>query len=421
LGNLERDPVKEYQATMMAFRLRERLPDRERYLTEGNYYSFLNDWDQAALAYQKLLDLNPEDAWALNNSGVVASQLGQHEEALDYYRRAHAVEPTPTTVGNILIEEVSLGRYGDAEKSLQEFEAKFPGNWQIGRDRFWIAASKGEFEVAERLARARIETLKGSPFLHARSMGGLGMVLAVQGKLREAERYWRQGATLLDDAEISVRFYMMGNFPLGALFIREDPRAARVLVEQMNSPFLSDQIAPEQRPYLELIDLYAMVGAPAQARSLLAEYKRSVNPLVQKRQEVDLHRTMGVIALAEHRPQEAIQELSIHQERRAGSPHIDLPFIGRAYEESGLPDSAIAVYERYLTSHDVLRFLDDAWYLAGILVRLGDLYQERGDRNRAIEYYSRFVELWKNADPELQPRVRAVKSKLEALAGESRS
>ena len=420
LGNTDRDLVKQYQATMMAFRLRERLPDRERYLTEGNYYSFLSDFDQAALAFQKLLDLNPEDAWALNNAGVVATQLGQPEQALDYFRRAYAVEPSPLSLGNIVGEEVRLGRYSDAEKSLLELEAKFPGNPQVAQRRFWISASKGEYDVSERIQRERLEAVKGSPFMHARAMGGMGMVLAVQGKLQDAERYWRQAAAMMDDmGSISAGFDMMGNLARETLLVREDPRTARAMVEQMMS--LSDRMAPEQWPYLELIGFYSMVGDPAKSRSLLAEYKTSVDPLVQKNQEGDLHQAMGVIALAEHRPQEAIQEFSIHRQRRADSPLTDLPLIGRAYEESGLPDSAIAVYERYLDTHDIFRFRDDAWFLAGILVRLGDLYQERGDRNRAIEYYSRFVGLWKNADPELQPRVRSVQSKLEALAGEARS
>jgi eukaryotic-like serine/threonine-protein kinase len=74
-----------------------------------------------------------------------------------------------------------------------------------------------------------------------------------------------------------------------------------------------------------------------------------------------------------------------------------------------------------VTTPKYFRIRYDALYLASSLVRLGELYEARGERTRAIEYYSRFVELWKNADPELQPRVRAVKSKLEALAAGGRS
>ena len=50
--------------------------------------------------------------------------------------------------------------------------------------------------------------------------------------------------------------------------------------------------------------------------------------------------------------------------------------------------------------------------------RLGELYEERGDRARALEYYGKFVDLWRNADPELQPQVTDVKQRMSRLAGE---
>jgi hypothetical protein len=60
------------------------------------------------------------------------------------------------------------------------------------------------------------------------------------------------------------------------------------------------------------------------------------------------------------------------------------------------------------------RALDGRW-LGFTLRRLGALYEERGDAGKATEYYTRFVTLWKDADPDLQPRVAEVKRRLEAL------
>ena len=36
------------------------------------------------------------------------------------------------------------------------------------------------------------------------------------------------------------------------------------------------------------------------------------------------------------------------------------------------------------------------------------MYEARGDKQRALEYYGRFAALWKDADPVLQPAVREV-------------
>jgi hypothetical protein len=60
----------------------------------------------------------------------------------------------------------------------------------------------------------------------------------------------------------------------------------------------------------------------------------------------------------------------------------------------------------------------ESYTLAPSLKRLGELYESRGDRRRAADYYGRFIDLWKNADPELQPAVREVRGRLAQLARE---
>ena len=53
--------------------------------------------------------------------------------------------------------------------------------------------------------------------------------------------------------------------------------------------------------------------------------------------------------------------------------------------------------------------------------RLGELYEAKGDTKKAATYYVSFLDLWKNADPELQPKVQDVKRRLAAIqAGEKR-
>jgi len=57
----------------------------------------------------------------------------------------------------------------------------------------------------------------------------------------------------------------------------------------------------------------------------------------------------------------------------------------------------------------------DATYLAGVRKRLGELYEAKGDNQRAASNYLAFVELWKNADPELQPKVQEARQRLARL------
>ncbi len=102
-----------------------------------------------------------------------------------------------------------------------------------------------------------------------------------------------------------------------------------------------------------------------------------------------------------------------------------MPELARALEGAGRTDSAIAVYEAYVARPMLYRGRLDAFYLGPVYERLGELYvergdDERGDEERAAEYYARLLELWEDADPALQPRLRAAEETLRALVAEPR-
>jgi hypothetical protein len=61
------------------------------------------------------------------------------------------------------------------------------------------------------------------------------------------------------------------------------------------------------------------------------------------------------------------------------------------------------------------RLLVDRYWLGPTLFRLGELYENAGDVRHATEYYGRFVDLWKNADPELQPRVTEARGRIARM------
>jgi tetratricopeptide (TPR) repeat protein len=95
--------------------------------------------------------------------------------------------------------------------------------------------------------------------------------------------------------------------------------------------------------------------------------------------------------------------------------------MAEAFERLGERDSALVYYEAIAKTPtlDATRYVD-YFALPTTLKRLGELYEARGDQGRAVEYYGRFVELWKNADPELQPKVADVRRRLAQLRGSER-
>ena len=132
-----------------------------------------------------------------------------------------------------------------------------------------------------------------------------------------------------------------------------------------------------------------------------------------------LHGVLGEIALAEKRPLDAVREFWKSDSLPDG-PGGDCTFcaemaVGRAFDFANLPDSAIAHWERYLATPYPFRVVADASYLPALRKRLGELYEAKGDVQRAATNYVAFIELWKNADPELQPKVQEVRKRLARL------
>jgi tetratricopeptide (TPR) repeat protein len=118
----------------------------------------------------------------------------------------------------------------------------------------------------------------------------------------------------------------------------------------------------------------------------------------------------------EGRYEEAIETLRRRDQRGCVLCRF-LP-VAAAFDSLGVRDSAIAYYEGYVEADWASRLNWDDDTLAPILERLGQLHDEAGDLDEAALYYARFVELWAEADDELQPRVRAAQTRLDAILRE---
>jgi hypothetical protein len=78
----------------------------------------------------------------------------------------------------------------------------------------------------------------------------------------------------------------------------------------------------------------------------------------------------------------------------------------------GGPARTIRQCERYLTTPWFFRYEVDASQLGFVLKRLEDLYQARGDQQKATEARNRLLTLWRRADAELQPILADIRTRL---------
>ena len=51
-------------------------------------------------------------------------------------------------------------------------------------------------------------------------------------------------------------------------------------------------------------------------------------------------------------------------------------------------------------------------------VRIGEIHEQRGETDQAVERYSAFIDMWAGADPEMRPLVDDVRNRIAVLVGE---
>jgi eukaryotic-like serine/threonine-protein kinase len=127
------------------------------------------------------------------------------------------------------------------------------------------------------------------------------------------------------------------------------------------------------------------------------------------------HGIKSAIALAEHHYMDAVHEANAADVSQCTT--CVTPLVAIAYDYAQQPDSAIREFTKYVESTSMDGHENnDPFFLAASYKRLGELLEAKGDRQKAAHYYMKFVDLWKNADPDLQPQVADVRKRLTRLA-----
>jgi tetratricopeptide (TPR) repeat protein len=280
-----------------------------------------------------------------------------------------------------------------------------------------LASSRFDYETAERHVRAFREEQRASPLMQLYASFSLAQIAEVRGQLQEAEGYVLEAIAAAEE-QGNNGMYMAGSVRIAFydLWFRGDADAAVRRVEAALARHPLETIEPLERPYALLATFYALAGRTQRAEAYLAELERATDPILHEA-DGGPGVARGLVAMMDGRPEEGIAELRAADE---GACSICiLPVLGQAYDAAGEADSVIAVYERYVNTPWLDRLTAADWFaLAGVYERLGGLYELRGDTEKAVLYYSRFVELWKDADPDLQVRVEAARRSIERLSGE---
>lgn len=245
-----------------------------------------------------------------------------------------------------------------------------------------------------------------------------GMLAVRDGRLREAAALTANRARRRQNPA-GAQFSTTGM----ALEVRGPTPAAVAEFKAALAAVPFKDIPMVDRPYFDAVRYLSIAGDAAGARAMLARYRaETTDTAFVREQEPYAHQAEGYIAIAEGKPRDAIALFRKGDISYDGGPVDEcaacLPLqLARAYDAAAMADSAILMYEQYLKTGTFFKYNRalDPVALAATHERLGQLYEAKNDAGKAAEHYRTFIDLWKNADPDLQPRVTEAKRRLAKL------
>jgi eukaryotic-like serine/threonine-protein kinase len=385
-----------------AYQLRDRLTEKDRLNTEINYYGRVTgDWEKEYSSVLRFLEIFPRDVLAHANLRAAFVYLGQPDRAADEAAETARLQPSAYYFGSAIQSIRFASRFNEAKSWLAKADALKLDNSLIRRERLIVAFATGDRDNVEKILKDEEQGSYRDAFLHEHSL-----IEIQQGHFHSAERLrlqaldgtskagnddWWVILTALEDAEVGksveARRY-------------ESKAAARQL---------------DRTGKIALALVLARSGETKEAGRLAdqASAERPDDTLVQ---HYFVPTIRASIKLQQHDPAAAIDLLR-------GTAKYDLAFTGlfdyvypayiRGLAYLGLGDgqSAAAQFQKLIDNRGIT-----VRHVIGPLARLqlGRAQKMMGDNASARKSYEEFLNLWKDADPDL-PVYRQAKAEYAQL------
>lgn len=247
-------------------------PTAVYYENLGLVHEALGEEDQVVAAYEKAMELEPENGQFPNRMGVYLFSKTRNEEAIRYYEKALSLDPENAIFqNNLALALEATGHFEEAEKAYQkaiELDPKtatypnFLGGMYFRAMRYTEAAAcfeqtisldptiayyfenlglaremLGQLDAAETAFRKAIETEPASPVYHNR----LGLFFFNQGRYADSIPHYQKA---LDKEPDNVIY--LANMGLAYLNLEEKEKAAgyfeKALLYQPNDPQLESYL-----------------------------------------------------------------------------------------------------------------------------------------------------------------------------------
>ncbi|MEO8336406.1 MAG: BTAD domain-containing putative transcriptional regulator [bacterium] len=376
-------------------------------------------------AWQRVLALDPTYWPALQHLSEVAALEGRRAEADSLLGRYE------TTVGaqHMMLASRALRAYafGDdaARAALAPSLAADRGFFLIAS--LWYVGVYGrDIEDAKALANMLVEPLRPP------EQQGFGRI--VLAHLDLAEGKWRAARAELAIARAHVPDDALEyQLLLSMAPFLDTPSAelnrARDELLRLPSPTIGASTLPWPRTHAGLHPMLrtyiaamssARTGDDARRTQQLAELEKAQDPTGAAALSKGFVLSVAAERLRQQgQPLQALAALEHGARETPFVPAWTSGFVSQAYERYvraellhglGRDDEALRWYGTFGDNSPY-----DLVYLAPSLYRQAQIYDARGQKALAVERYKRFVDLWKDADPQLQPMVASGRARILAL------
>jgi eukaryotic-like serine/threonine-protein kinase len=411
--NIGSDADRVRATATRAYELRGRMPPREALHAEAFYHFIVTyDWSKVIETYERLVASWPDDGDATANLGRAYEWARRWADADRTFRRGWAIKSDSGALWANMIEVLFAEGRLDAVDSILKVTARHARNHALRlRNTSLLERQRGHFDRAFVYADSAFR-LDSNPAIRI-------SLYKYLGREREAIRLLRQSAEA-SERRREVPVYLNSILEIAEVqaFTLGQPNVAIREVESALQRHPLESIPPTNRPYGRLAALFILSGQPARARALMAEYERVV-PAEVRRVNFREQWARALISLDAKDPRSTIKAVDSAIALTRACEQCLLLWKAQAYERLARPDSALAVYEHIANGTEIGPDSREL-FLPAALRRLGELYENKHDATSALKYYGRFVDLWKHADPELQPVVKDVRRRMADLAGEPR-
>jgi tetratricopeptide (TPR) repeat protein len=404
-----------------------------RYLLARRYEN--TDPEEAEKKYLEMLDMDPHYTWALARLIELARREQDYELALEYAKRYIALnpnEPNPyCKLGEIYLE------MGELDQSIEQYRRALTIKRGFRKALDWIGynyALKEDYLEAMKWADEFILT-SSAPTEKANGYLTKAFIEYWAGSFQKAQKNTEMALIVGKDAQnpqIPFISHLLQGFIQLAQGTISTARNSFIEAEKMAikaHPGGEMAYRANKEYFLGILDIKE--GKLEQAQKRLSVIKgfstEGYLPWVPdhvKRHEQALWSELLIaqgsldeaISLLEPLPiysitLQSVVSLTAGPVARANLIQLETR-LAEAYERKGEIDKAIDVLKKLIPFDQT----DSIWRLTPpkIYYDLGRLYEKKSLKEKAREKYTRFLELWKNADPGL-PEVEDAKTKLAAL------